>query len=94
MLRKTALALGILGALMLPSEAFAKHGGGHGGHGHGHHGGHGHGHWHGHKNWHGHGNWHGRQWRGHGRYWHSRWWGYGVGPCWRLVPGGWIWVCY
>ena len=42
MLRKMALVLGLLGALMLPSETFAKHGGGHG-HGHG---GHGARHWH------------------------------------------------
>ena len=50
MIRKIFLLLGILAALMLPSETFAKHGGGGhgGGHGHGggrhvHHGGHVHG---------------------------------------------------
>jgi hypothetical protein len=50
MVRKISLVLGILAALMLPSETFAKHGGGGhgGGHGHGggrhlHSGGHGHG---------------------------------------------------
>jgi hypothetical protein len=37
MLRNIPLVLGLLAALMLPSETFAKHGGGHG------HGGHGHG---------------------------------------------------
>ena len=40
MRRKISLILGLLAALMLPSETFAKHGGGHG---HGGHGGHGHG---------------------------------------------------
>ena len=35
MLRHAALALGIVGALMLPSETFAGHGGGHGGKHHG-----------------------------------------------------------
>ena len=34
MLRKSSLVLGLLGVLMLPSETFARHGGGHG-HGHG-----------------------------------------------------------
>src|SRR5262245_45643746 len=31
----------------------------------------------------------------HGRYWHGgRWWnGYGVDPCWRWTPAGYVWVC-
>ena len=31
---------------------------------------------------------------GWGRWYHGVWWAYGVGSCWRLVPGGWVWVCY
>jgi hypothetical protein len=27
------------------------------------------------------------------RFWHGRWYAYGVGPCWRLTPGGYVWVC-
>ncbi len=53
-----------------------------GGHGHGGRGGH----------WGGGGHWHGGGW-GRGHYWHGRWWGPGIGPCWRLTPVGWIWVC-
>jgi hypothetical protein len=31
---------------------------------------------------------------GHGRrFWHGRWYDYGVGPCWRWTPGGYVWVC-
>jgi len=30
---------------------------------------------------------------GRGRYWGGRWWGYGVGPCWRMTPAGWVWIC-
>jgi hypothetical protein len=30
---------------------------------------------------------------GHGRLWHGRWWGYGVGPCWRAAPIGFVWIC-
>ena len=30
---------------------------------------------------------------GRGHYWHGRWWNYGVGPCWRQAPDGWIWTC-
>jgi hypothetical protein len=26
-------------------------------------------------------------------FWHGRWYGYGVGPCWRLTPDGYIWIC-
>ena len=96
MLRQAALALAVVGALMLPSEAFAGHGGGHGGkhHGGGHHGGGHHGsgkhHGHGHN-----GRWHNGHWyAGHGRYWHGRWYDYGVGACWSFTPAGWIWVCY
>lgn len=49
-----------------------------------------HGHGHG---WGGHGHgWGGHGWGG-GRYWHGRWWGYGIGPCWRWTPVGWIWIC-
>jgi hypothetical protein len=107
MLRKISLIAAIFAALMLPGAAMAKHGGGHHGH-HGHIGGRGHGHMnysHGHGNWHrGHGHygnwnrgrhWHGHygHWRGHGRYWHGQWWGYGVGSCWLVVPGGWVWIC-
>jgi len=37
----------------------------------------------------------GRGWGGggHGHYWHGHWWGYGVGPCWRWTPLGWVWIC-
>ena len=39
----------------------------------------------------------GRGWRGggggRGHYWHGHWWGYGVGPCWRWTPLGWVWIC-
>jgi hypothetical protein len=27
------------------------------------------------------------------RFWHGRWYAYGVGPCWQLAPGGYVWVC-
>jgi hypothetical protein len=27
------------------------------------------------------------------RFWHGRWYAYGVGPCWRLTPAGYVWVC-
>jgi hypothetical protein len=27
------------------------------------------------------------------RFWHGRWYAYGVGPCWQLTPGGYVWVC-
>jgi hypothetical protein len=26
-------------------------------------------------------------------FWNGRWYSYGVGPCWSLVPNGYIWVC-
>lgn len=42
--------------------------------------------------WGGHGHW-GGGW-GRGRFWHGRWWGYGIGPCWRWTPVGWVWICY
>ncbi len=92
MLRKLTVIAAILAALAIPGAAMAgKHGGGHG-HWKG-----GHGHWkggHGHynKRWYGHG-YKNYGWRGHGRYWGGRWYAYGVGSCWRLVPGGWVWVC-
>jgi hypothetical protein len=57
-------------------------GGGHGGGGHagGHasHGGYGHGHFIG---------------GGGEHFWHGHWWRYGVGPCWRWTPAGYIWIC-
>jgi hypothetical protein len=138
MLRKLTLMFAILGALMLPGEAIAKHGGG-GHHGGGHHGGGHHGGGHpggGHRggSHHGGGGHHARPHRGGhhgsvhhgssrhrggshhvyrshghnkhwnrgiyrrgygwGRWYHGVWWAYGVGSCWRLVPGGWVWVCY
>jgi uncharacterized RmlC-like cupin family protein len=31
--------------------------------------------------------------RGRGHFWHGRWYGYGVGPCWRWTPTGYIWIC-
>jgi hypothetical protein len=33
--------------------------------------------------------------RGGGRrhFYHGRWWDYGVGPCWRPTPRGYIWIC-
>ncbi len=54
--------------------------------------------------WNRHNNWNNRHWNatgtgnrhwhgGHGRWWGGRWYAYGVGSCWRLVPGGWVWVC-
>jgi hypothetical protein len=132
MLRKLTLIFAILGALMIPDAAIAKHGGG-GHHGGGHHGGghHGGGHrggshhaaphrgghrgsvHHGRSHYRG-GSHHGKShhvYRGHGsnkhwnrgiyrrgygwgRWYHGVWWAYGVGSCWRLVPGGWVWVCY
>jgi hypothetical protein len=27
------------------------------------------------------------------RFWHGRWYAYGVGPCWQLTPGGYVWIC-
>ncbi|HXX02839.1 MAG TPA: hypothetical protein VEJ37_00790 [Xanthobacteraceae bacterium] len=42
------------------------------------------------------GGWRGGYYRGgwgRGRYWGGRWWGYGVGPCWRSTPAGWVWIC-
>ena len=75
----------LCGGAGTPVDAMARGGGHGGGHG-GWHGGHA-GHWSG----------HGAHWGGHshGRYWHGgRWWsGYGVGPCWRSTPAGWIWIC-
>jgi hypothetical protein len=46
-------------------------------------GGHGHG---------GHGHGHGGHSHG-GHFWHGHWWGYGEGPCWRLTPAGYVWIC-
>jgi hypothetical protein len=41
---------------------------------------------------HGHG--HGGHGHGHGgHFWHGHWWGYGEGPCWRLTPAGYVWIC-
>ena len=68
------------------------HGGGHGGHGGGHVAGHG-GHRGGHvaaRGAHRGGHFAGR---GRGHFWHGRWYGYGVGPCWRRTPAGYIWIC-
>ena len=33
--------------------------------------------------------------RGGGRrhFYRGRWWDYGVGPCWRPTPRGYIWIC-
>jgi len=33
--------------------------------------------------------------RGRGRrhFYRGRWWDYGVGPCWRPTPRGYIWIC-
>lgn len=32
--------------------------------------------------------------RHHGRrFGRGRWWNYGVGPCWRITPAGYIWIC-
>ena len=74
------------------TSAQAKgHGGG--GHGGGGHGGGGHSSYHGGDHWGGGHATHLGGGRGRGHYWHGRWWGYGVGPCWRLSPGGWIWIC-
>jgi hypothetical protein len=93
MLQKLAFIAAVAAALALPADAMAAHGGGHGG---GHAGGHGGGHAGGHGG--GHAGGRGAHWAGghsHGRYWHGgRWWsGYGVGPCWRSTPAGWIWIC-
>jgi hypothetical protein len=27
------------------------------------------------------------------RFWRGRWYAYGVGPCWQLTPGGYVWIC-
>jgi hypothetical protein len=92
MLRKLSVIAAIVAALAIPGAAMAaKHGGGHHG---GHKGGH-HGHWKGGHGKHWNKNWSGRHygWRGHGRYWRGQWYAYGVGSCWRLVPGGWVWIC-
>jgi hypothetical protein len=45
--------------------------------------------------WNGHSaHWNNNHWRhGHGRWYGGRWWGYGVGSCWSLVPGGYVWIC-
>src|SRR6476620_603542 len=99
MVRKFSLALGIVAALMLPSETFAKHGGGgHGGGRHMHAGGHGHGgrgHMHGghgrpshahHGPSHGHGHGHpshGHAHHGHNGRWHTGRWYSGNGRWWR-----------
>jgi hypothetical protein len=37
---------------------------------------------------------HGGTWYGSGRrFWRGQWYAYGVGPCWRLSPIGYVWVC-
>ena len=106
MLRKVSFVFALLGALALPSAMLAGPGGGHGGGGMGGghggdgmggggHGGGGWGHGGGHGGW-DHGGWrHGGHWGhgGQGRFWRGRWYPYGVGSCWRVAPGGWVWIC-
>jgi hypothetical protein len=37
---------------------------------------------------------HGGIWYGTGRrFWRGRWYAYGVGPCWRPSPIGFVWIC-
>jgi hypothetical protein len=37
---------------------------------------------------------HGGVWYGTGRrFWRGRWYAYGVGPCWRSSPIGFVWIC-
>jgi hypothetical protein len=37
---------------------------------------------------------HGGTWYGAGRrFWRGRWYAYGVGPCWRSSPIGFVWIC-
>jgi hypothetical protein len=37
---------------------------------------------------------HGGVWYGTGRrFWRGRWYAYGVGPCWRPSPIGFVWIC-
>jgi len=92
MLRKLSVIAAIVAALLIPATAMAKPG--HGGK---------HGHWkgghakhwnykHSNKRWYGHRGYK-NYGRGHGRWWGGRWYAYGVGSCWRLVPGGWVWIC-
>jgi hypothetical protein len=100
MLRTAFLVGAIAASLLLPMTMLEARGGGHGGEGHGgggarggavHFGG---------------GGMHvgeGRVHVGSGpgvrvagggrRFWHGRWYPYGVGPCWQLAPGGYVWVC-
>jgi hypothetical protein len=85
MLRKISLVAAVAASLFIPASAFGKKGGGGGGWQQG--GGKG-------KpgsgpggGWQGGGGHHGR------RFWHGRWWDYGVGPCWRITPAGYIWIC-
>jgi hypothetical protein len=90
------LATGGISTLLMTTmdSAAQAHGGGHGGGGHGGGGHGGGGHWGGHGGyWGGHGGYGGYGY-GRGRFWHGRWWGYGVGPCWRWTPAGWVWICW
>ena len=96
MLRKISLVAAVAACLFIPASAFAKKGGGGGGGGGG---------WQqgGGKGKPGGGGWQGGGgpgggWQGGGRhhgrrFWRGRWWNYGVGPCWRITPAGYIWIC-
>ena len=84
---------GAAGLIMAATDMSAQARGGHGGGGHGGggHGGGGHGGGHFARGGHGGGHFAGRGHGGH--FWHGRWYGYGIGPCWRLTPDGYIWIC-
>jgi hypothetical protein len=104
MLRTAFLVGGIAASLLLPTTVLNARGGGHGGGGHGG-GGHGGGGGAVHVDG---GGMHMGGGRAHiggapgvrvvggggGRhFWHGRWYAYGVGPCWQLAPGGYVWIC-
>jgi hypothetical protein len=105
MVRRLPLICAVAGALVFPVTAFAAEGDNHHHQNdqnqhqengqdqrHSEHQDHDQDHWRDHDQHHAHD--HDNDHRQHARHWyHGRYWDYGVGPCWRRTPVGWIWIC-